>query len=369
MVAGIFSIIMSKTNLKSLSKDEMFDFTVSHGLPRYRADQIIHRIYEKYASSIDEITEFSKELRKALEELAFISCIRIVKRLVSSDGTEKFLFSLDDGRLIESVLITDKNRLTLCISSQVGCALGCRFCRTGKLGLTRNLKSHEIVDQVIAVNRILAEPDVITSRAHLAKDKDGVFLPRKITNIVFMGMGEPLMNFDEVVEALWKIVIFTGISRRKITLSTAGILPKLPLLPQQAPEINLAVSLNATTEASRSGIMPVNRKYPLAALIGACEKFPLGPGRRITFEYIMIKGVNDTPGDARRLVKLLRGLRCKINLIPLNHDGPDGLRPSSEKNILEFQEILDLNKMTALIRRSKGGDISAACGQLASPQL
>ena len=359
---------MSKTDLKSLSKDEIFDFTGSHGLPRYRADQIIHRIYKKYASSIDEITEFSKELRKSLEELAFISCIKIVKRLISSDGTEKFLFSLDDGRLIESVLIPDKNRLTLCISSQVGCAMGCRFCRTGKLGLARNLKSQEIVDQVIAVNRILAEPDVITARTRLSRDNGREFSPRKITNIVFMGMGEPLMNFDEVVEALWKIVIFTGISRRKITLSTAGILPKFPLLPQRAPEINLAVSLNATTESSRSGIMPVNRKYPLAALIKACKKFPLGPGRRITFEYIMIKGFNDTPGDARRLVKLLRGLRCKINLIPLNHNEPDGLKPSSEKNILEFQEILVRNKMTALIRHSKGGDISAACGQLASRQ-
>ncbi|MEC4675616.1 MAG: 23S rRNA (adenine(2503)-C(2))-methyltransferase RlmN [Nitrospirota bacterium] len=361
-------MIMSKTDLKSLSKGEIFDFAGSHGLPRYRAAQIIHWIYKKHASSIDEITEFSKELRKALEELAFISCIKLAKRLISSDGTEKFLFSLDDGRLIESVLIQDKSRLTLCISSQVGCALGCRFCRTGKLGLTRNLKSHEILDQVIAVNRILAGQEVSTARPPLSGNNGRAFSPRKITNIVFMGMGEPLMNFDEVVEALWKIVIFTGISRRKITLSTAGILPKFPLLPQRAPEINLAVSLNATTESSRSEIMPVNRKYPLAALIGACKKFPLGPGRRITFEYIMIKGVNDTHLDARRIVKMLRGIRCKINLIPLNHDEQGGFKPSSEKKILEFQKILVGDKITAFIRRSKGGDICAACGQLASGQ-
>ncbi len=206
-----------KTNLKSLSKDEIFRFIEDKGLPRYRSDQLICWIYKKYATKIDEITEFSNDLRNALNKIAFISNLELVKRLKSLDGTEKFLFSLEDGQTIESVLIPDKGlrlrRITLCISSQAGCAMGCSFCLTGKLGLIRNLKSYEIVDQIISVNRIIR--------------------PEKITNIVLMGMGEPLANFDEVVEALWKVVLFIGISKRKITLSTAGIVPKILLLPEK----------------------------------------------------------------------------------------------------------------------------------------
>lgn len=337
-----------KTNLKSLSKDEIFRFIDDKGLPRYRADQLIRWIYKKYATKIDEITEFSNDLRNALNKIAFISNLELVKRLKSLDGTEKFLFSLEDGQTIESVLIPDKGlrlrRITLCISSQAGCAMGCSFCLTGRLGLIRNLKSYEIVDQIISVNRIIR--------------------PEKITNIVLMGMGEPLANFDEVVEALWKAVLFIGISKRKITLSTAGIVPKILLLPKKAPEVNLAISLNATTDVSRNEIMPVNKKYPLKSLINACKKYPLQPKRKITFEYVLIDGKNNSAEDAHRLVNLLRGLRCKINLIPFNpHDGTNLKRPSDQK-ILEFQKILLQNNMRALIRESRGQDILAACGQL-----
>ncbi len=334
-----------KVNLKALSPDDLQRFTEGAGLPRYRADQLLHWIYGRYASDVAEITEFSKNLRTSLDKIAYISGLKLLRRPISADGTEKFLFSLEDGNTLESVLIPDGDRLTLCISSQVGCAMGCRFCLTGRLGFIRNLKAYEITDQVLTVNRMI-RPD------------------RRVTNIVLMGMGEPLANLDEVVEALWRISLFVGISKRKITLSTSGLAPKIGQFAERAPEVNLAVSLNAASDEVRNGIMPVNRKYPLAALLAACRAFPLSPRRRITFEYVLIDGINDSAEDARRLVKLLRGIRCKVNLIPLNpHEGSDLKRPSDGR-VAAFQDILVNSDMTALVRDSKGKDISAACGQL-----
>ena len=244
-----------KINLKSLTEDGLRSFVEKAGLPGFRAAQLVHWIYERYAADISEITEFSKTLRSTLKGLAYIGTLSLARHLRSSDGTEKFLFSLDDEETIESVLIPDKDRLTLCISSQVGCAMGCRFCLTGKLGLIRNLGAHEIVDQVISVSRII--------------------LPRRITNIVLMGMGEPLANLDEVVDALWRITEYMGISKRRITVSTAGLAPRMALLAQRAPEVNLAVSLNASSDLQREQIMPINKKYPLTTLLDACRKFPL----------------------------------------------------------------------------------------------
>lgn len=333
-----------KVNLKSFSKDELFHFIEAAGLPRFRAGQLIHWIYQRYATDISCITELSKELRSGLERMAYISDLKLLRRLKSSDGTEKFLFSLEDAETIESVLIPDDARLTLCISSQVGCAMGCKFCMTGKLGLIRNLRAYEIADQVIAVNRLI--------------------LPQKITNIVMMGMGEPLANLDEVAEALWRITEFIDISKRRITLSTAGLVPGMALLADRAPHVNLAVSLNASSDKVRDDIMPINRRYPLKALIEACKKFPLGPRRRITFEYVLIGGVNDSPEDAGRLVKLVRGLRCKINLIPLNPHPESGMKRPSDAVVLKFQKALVDSGLTAFIRESKGQDILAACGQL-----
>lgn len=333
-----------KINLKSLSKDEISRFMEGQGLPKYRTVQLLKWMHEKYVTSLDEISEFSKDLRSRLGEIAFIGHIEVVKRERSSDGTEKFLFGLEDGQTIESVLIPDKERLTLCISSQAGCAMGCLFCFTGRSGLIRNLKAWEIIDQILSVNRLI--------------------MPKKVTNIVFMGMGEPLANFDEVVEALKRIISYIGISKRKITLSTAGLASKILELPGKAPEVNLAISLNAATDAVRDRIMPINRKYPLRSLIEACRRFPLKPRRMITFEYVLIAGVNDSVQDARRLVRLLKGIRCKVNLIPLNpHEGSDLKRPS-DSGILAFQKVLTDDNMTALIRESKGRDILAACGQL-----
>ena len=331
-------------DLKSLPKAGVYQFTAEHRLPKYRAGQLLHWIYERFVLSLQEITEFSKALRSELAQVAYISNLGLADRQRSKDGTEKFLFSLEDGHAIESVLIPDKDRLTLCISSQVGCAMGCGFCLTGIAGLVRNLKAHEIIDQIISVNRLIA--------------------PRRITNIVLMGMGEPLANFDEVVEALWRITGLMGISKRRITLSTSGIVPRMLELTAKAPDVNLAISLNATTEEVRSRIMPINRTYSIKELLDACRRYPLKPRRRITFEYVLIGGVNDTRADAKRLVKLLRGIPCKVNLIPYNPHDQSNMKRPPEETVRAFQKVIADSNMTVLIRESKGQDILAACGQL-----
>jgi 23S rRNA (adenine2503-C2)-methyltransferase len=334
----------NKINLKALSKEELEFFVKESGIPPFRARQLIHWIYEKYATSIEDITEFSKELRRYLSEKAYTSNLNLLEKRVSIDGTEKFLFGLEDGETIESVLIPDEKRLTLCISSQVGCAMNCLFCMTGRLGLKRNLFAYEIVDQIISASRVIK--------------------PRTITNIVLMGMGEPLNNFDNVVDALWRMKEMMKISPRRITLSTSGIVPKIKELPKVAPPINLAISLNATTDEIRDFIMPINRTYPISQLLEACRNYPLPKGRRITFEYVIIKGINDTIEDAKRLVKLLKGIPSKINLIPFNpFEGTQFERPDDD-TVLAFQDILLKHNLTALIRKSKGLDIEAACGQL-----
>lgn len=335
---------MLKTDLKSLNKKELESFFKEFGLPSFRARQLIHWIYDRHVQSIRDITEFSKELRESLSERAYISNLEILDRQTSKDRTEKFLFQLQDKEAIESVLIPDVDRLTLCISSQVGCAMDCRFCLTGRFGLRRNLKAHEIVDQIISVKRVIS--------------------PRTITNVVFMGMGEPLANFENVVDALWRMTDFMNISPRRITLSTAGIVPKILELPKAAPMVNLAISLNATTDDVRDYLMPINKTYPIKELLNACRRFPLPKRRRITFEYVMLKGINDSMDDAKRLISLLRGIPSKVNLIPFNpYEGSEFKRPDDE-DVLKFQKVLLKANITALIRKSKGQDILAACGQL-----
>jgi 23S rRNA (adenine2503-C2)-methyltransferase len=343
---------MRKTDLKALSKKQLEAFVHEQGLPAFRAKQLLHWIYERRVESVSDITEFSKDLRGSLSERAYISNLTLLARQSSADSTEKFLFGLSDGESIESVIIPDKDRLTLCISSQVGCAMMCRFCLTGKLKLKRNLKAHEIADQVISVNRLLGT-GAPSSRAS-----------RSITNIVLMGMGEPLENLDEVAEALRRMTDLMGISKRRITLSTSGISPMIDELARKAPRVNLAISLNATTDEVRDRIMPVNRRYPLKSLLDACRRYPLEPRRRITFEYVLLQGINDTTDDARRLVKILKGIPCKVNLIPFNpYPGAPYRRPSDEE-VEQFQKIVLGGNVTALIRKSKGQDILAACGQL-----
>ena len=335
---------MEKIDLKSLSKDDVESFIKDAGLPSFRSRQILHWIYERYAQSLEEITELSKKLREELAERAYISNLTLLNRMTSHDGTEKFLFGLEDGETIESVLIPDEERLTLCISSQVGCAMGCVFCLTGKSGLKRNLGPHEIIDQVISVNRMT--------------------LPRRITNIVLMGMGEPLANFDNVVEALRRMTGVMVISPRRITLSTAGIVPRIAELGQLGLKVNLAISLNATTDSVRDVIMPINKTYPIKALLDTCRKLPLQQTRKITFEYVMLKDINDSTADAKRLVRLLHGLQSKINLIPFNPYSDCEYERPDDIAVLRFQEILAKAEVTVIIRKSKGRDILAACGQL-----
>lgn len=335
---------MEKIDLKSLSKDDVESFIKDAGLPSFRSRQILHWIYERYAQSLEEITELSKKLREELAERAYISNLTLLNRTTSHDGTEKFLFGLEDGETIESVLIPDEERLTLCISSQVGCAMGCVFCLTGKSGLKRNLGPHEIIDQVISVNRMI--------------------LPSRITNIVLMGMGEPLANFDNVVEALRRMTGVMVISPRRITLSTAGIVPRVAELGQLGLKVNLAISLNATTDSVRDVIMPINKTYPIKALLDTCRKLPLQQTRKITFEYVMLKDINDSTADAKRLVRLLHGIQSKINLIPFNPYNDCEYERPDDIAVLRFQEILAKAEVTVIIRKSKGRDILAACGQL-----
>lgn len=355
-----------KINIKALSKDELYAFIERLSLKPYRAEQIINWIYSKYAESFDEMTNLSKDLRERLKETAVVNNLTLLKTLESKDGTQKFLFELEDGELIESVLIPDEDRLTLCISSQVGCSMLCGFCLTGSAGFKRNLKSYEIVDQVISVMRIIRDKNITKP------EKSG----HHITNIVLMGMGEPLNNFNDVVSALWNITELMKFSKRRITLSTSGIIPKIRSLAETGLGVNLAISLNATTDETRSMIMPVNNKYPLKELIKACRQFPLAPRSRITFEYVLISDINNSEDDAFRLVNILKGIRSKVNLIPFNphtginnHAAKSGVHSSyfsrpSETNILAFQKILLDRGLTAVIRKSRGTDISAACGQL-----
>jgi 23S rRNA (adenine2503-C2)-methyltransferase len=360
-----------KINFKHLSSNEIRDILAGLKAPSYAHRQIIDWIYRKSARSFDEMTDISKQLRTQLKSIAFISNLTLMKKRVSRDGTRKFLFGLEDGESIESVLMphsTGQDRCTLCISSQAGCALGCKFCATGSLGFKRNLLAHEIIDQVISVKRSIAgdrNPDRRNDVKRGRSQKSPL-----ITNIVFMGMGEPLNNLNEVVEALRRLTGYMNFSKRKITVSTAGVVPGMKALAETGLDISLAVSLNAPTDTVRSRIMPINRKYPLKTLMQACRDFPLPPRRRITFEYVLLDGVNDSEEDARRLVALLKGIRSKINLIAYNSSFRASGEPSppfntpDDERVLSFQQVLKRAHMTAIIRRSMGSDIAAACGQL-----
>jgi len=333
-------------NLKKFNQAEIEKIIEEENLPSYRVKQLMQWIYKKFATSIEEITEWPKSLRLSFSQKYYIENIKLVERKVSSDGTEKFLWELEDKEKIESVIIPDKKRITLCISSQVGCPLKCRFCLTGKIGFKRNLHAWEIVDQFIQVSRLIKAEGL------------------RLTNIVFMGMGEPLLNFDNVVEALWRFKNLIEFSPRRITVSTAGIIPAIKELPYKAPTVKLAISLNATDQKTRSFLMPINKKYPLHELLKILGEYPLKPGQRITFEYVMLKGINSSEEDALRLSQILKGIPSKINLIPFNPwEGCEFKKPE-EYEILKFQEILASKGYSVFIRKSKGKDILAACGQL-----
>jgi 23S rRNA (adenine2503-C2)-methyltransferase len=374
----------ARQNIKILILDKLEERFVGMGLKKYRASQVFEWIYGHHASTFDEMTNIAKAERDLLAERFYISTPRILKTACSSDGTRKFLFELEDAHTIESVLIPDEDRNTLCISSQVGCAQACRFCLTGSGGFRRNLEAFEIADQVLTVKKILetesgggaaAESAPIESagerKAGASSGKSGTDASkhertRYITNIVLMGMGEPLANFDNVVKALKIITADRGLgfSPRRVTLSTDGLVPEIEKLGKTGIKVNLAVSLNATTDEVRDRIMPVNRRYPIKDLLNACRRFPLEPRRRITFEYVLLRDVNDSETDALRLTRLLRGIRCKVNLIPFNPFPGSEFRRPDDIQVRRFQQILLAHHYTAPIRESRGRDISAACGQL-----
>ncbi len=335
-----------KTNLKNLTFNELKTFVSSFNLKDYRTKQIFQWIFQKNITEIDAITSISKDAREKLGEIAWISFLQPEKIYSSKDKSKKYLFQTHDGHGFESVLIPEKKHSTLCISTQIGCPLGCRFCFTGKHGFTRNLSVSEIINQICFIL------------------KENNFKDR-LPNLVFMGMGEPLLNYANTVKSIQILLNQWGLnfSHRKITVSTAGIIPEIIRLGKDVP-VNLAISLNAPNDRIRDFLMPVNKKYPLIKLLSAAKEFPLPPRKRITFEYILIRGINDSRDNARELTRLLKHIPCKINLIPFNeHPGVD-LKKPEEKRITDFQKILLNANLTAPIRRSKGSDIGAACGQL-----
>ena len=337
----------NKTDIKQLSSKQLASWLKNNEIEPYRSAQILKWIYVKQADSFDIMTDLSKEFRKILSLNFSIKRLEKVTTKKSQDGSIKYLFKLEDKNHIESVLIPEKDHYTLCISSQVGCAQGCSFCLTAKDGFIRNLTKDEIVSQV----------------RDIKKDHAG---PKPVTNIVFMGMGEPLANYKNVVAALHTILnndFGLGFSSRRVTISTAGLVQKLSDLGSETA-VNLAVSINATENETRSMLMPINRKYPIEKLLDACRRYHLKPRRRITFEYILLKGINDSTKDANRLVKLLRPIRAKINLIPFNEFKESAFRRPDESIVNGFLEILHRKGCTAIVRHSKGQDICAACGQL-----
>ena len=339
---------METVFIKDFTLHEMEDWVESIGERRFRARQLFCHVYARRVRSWDECSDLGKMFRVQLEYGARLDALVLKEKLEAEDGTRKYLFELHDGNFIESVLIPDPPRRTLCISSQVGCALGCKFCLTGAMGFKRNLSTAEIVDQVCQVQR--------DTGSH-----------QPITNIVFMGMGEPLANYDAVSRAL-KILMDPGglaFSHRRITVSTAGLAPQLRRLGEDSP-VNLAISLHAAEDSVRDALMPINRTYPLAELMAACRDYPTPPRKRISFEYIVIEGVNDQPEQARKLITLLHGVRAKINLIPFNPHDASALHQPSEEGMLAFQDVLRKTHITTTIRRSRGADIGAACGQLAA---
>lgn len=339
-------IIDARPDLKNMTIDEIEGFISRLGKERFRARQIMKWMYQGGSTSFDSMTNLSKAFRSVIKREARISSLDIEKKQVSLDGTKKLLFKLEDGAHIESVLIREKNHWTLCISTQVGCQMGCRFCLTGTYGFTRNLVPSEIVDQITTTR--LRTPEGNT-----------------IKNIVMMGMGEPLANYKNTVQAIKILTCDYGLafSPRKVTVSTCGIVPMIEHLGKDTP-VNLAVSLNAADNKTRSMLMPINRMYPIERIIDACRRFPMPRRRRITFEYILIKGVNDSPDDAYRLTQLLKGVPCKFNLIPFNEfPGSEFTTPEDER-IDAFRNILIRQNYTAVTRKSKGRDILAACGQL-----
>lgn len=351
------------TDIKNFNRDEITDLLGGWGEPRYRIDQLIQWLFERNAASWDEMSNLPRKLRERLSDEFLLRTHSLTSKQGSGDTTQKFLWQLHDGALIESVLIPanpalygdTSDRHTLCVSTQVGCAYGCKFCASGLDGWKRNLETSEIIEQVLSTERWHAAQSDRSENSSSAK---------LINNLVIMGMGEPLANYDNLVKALKILNAEYNLGARKITVSTSGLVPQIKKLADEPHQFRLAISLHGATDEVRSRIMPVNKKYPLHELAGACEYYQRSKGRKITFEYILIAGVNDGLDQIQPLADLSNRLNAKVNLIPYNKvDGLPWERPD-EATQDEFADSLLSKGVTATLRREKGHDIDAACGQL-----
>ena len=338
---------MSPTNLVGLLPSELEDLAVELGASRYRGRQLATWIYRKNVVDLESMTDLPKDFKAALSERAVTTLPDVERVTPSQDGSRKLVLRLSDGGRVSAVLMPDEDRITLCLSTQVGCGYGCAFCLTGTMGLGRNLTAGEIIGQAMIANRMLEE--------------------RRVTHLVFMGMGEPLANYEAVVTSLRILTdakLGLGYSPRRITVSTVGLVKGIERLGRENLKVNLAISLHAADDETRGRLMPVNRSWNLDALMTAVRKYPLGPRQRVFFEYVLLDGVNDSLDDAARLARLLRGVRAKVNLIPFNDwEGAGFSRPPIAR-ILAFQSLLLDAGITTTVRWSKGEDIGAACGQL-----
>ncbi len=346
------------TNLLDYDLEGLAAFCEQLGQKRFRATQLFRWIHQKGASDFEQMTDLAKSLREKLAVSAHVQGLKVVSRHESADGTIKWLFDVGAGDVIETVFIPEADRGTLCISSQAGCAVGCRFCSTGHQGFSRNLTTGEIISQLWFAEHFL--------RKHLGRDE------RVISNVVMMGMGEPLQNYSQLVPAL-KVMLDDhgyGLSRRRVTVSTSGVVPMIDRLANDCP-VALAVSLHAPDDVLRDNLVPLNKKYPIAELLQACARYQsAAPRDFITFEYCMLDGVNDQPGHARELVALMKthavaGLSCKFNLIPFNPFPASGLIRSEMPQVMAFAKILMDAGIVTTVRKTRGDDIDAACGQLA----
>jgi len=338
--------VEQRRNIKALTLAQLGQTLKDWGVEGFRFEQVFRWLYQKDAASFEEMSNLSKALRAKLAEHFTVERMIPAAVQVSDDGTRKFLFQLSDKESVESVLIPNEERQTLCISTQVGCAMACSFCLTGTLGLTRNLSHYEIVEQVMAVQRALG-PET------------------RITNVVYMGMGEPLHNFDNVVESVRLLIDekALNLSKNKVTVSTSGLVPQM-LKFGELLDVKLAVSLTGTTDEMRDVLIPVNRKYDLKTLMQACRDYPMKRRNRITFEYTLLQGVNDSLEDAKRLIKLLQGIPAKVNLIPFNEYPGSLYRRCEDETMFRFQKYLLDRHVQANVRTSRGRDILGACGQL-----
>lgn len=361
---------MSVPNLVGMLPSELEDLAVELDASRYRGRQLATWIYRKGVVDLEAMTDLPREFRAALATRAVVALPEVERATPSQDGSQKLVFRLEDGARVSSVIMPDDGRVTLCLSSQVGCGYACAFCLTGTMGLTRNLTAAEMLGQVMQANRLLAR--AVDASGGMggqleAPHVDQWASPRHATHVVFMGMGEPLANYAELVRTLRILTdakLGLGYSPRRITVSTVGLVTGIEKLGREDLKVNLAISLHAASDEVRSRLMPVNRAWNLEALMGAVRRYPLASRQRVFFEYVMLDGVNDSPEDARQLVRLLHNVKAKVNLIPFNDwPGSDFRRPPLAR-ILAFQAILLDAGLTTTVRWSKGEDIGAACGQL-----